>query len=271
MTQTYEMPYVDHGVGRPVLFVHGSLQDHRAWNPILQSVAERYRAIAVDLRYCGATDWPDEGENYALQVHIDDLAAFVRGLDAGPVPLVGWSYGGAASLALAIQNPGLVERLFLYEPAPIYSFVTRPEDVATISEDAAARVRDGVALFKAGDLPGATRALVNDTHTDEGFFDRLPTEARTMILENARTLPPSFAAPPPPLMTADELFALDIPVTIAIGGQTREFFKIIARTACELLPRAELKIVDNAKHLWPTLEPNAFCRLLLDFLDHDAG
>lgn len=115
----------------------------------------------MDLRYCGAAGWLDDGRNYALQARIDDLAAFARGLDVGPVTQVGWSYGGAASLALAVQNPGLVERLFLYEPGPLANFVTRPEDVAAFREDLAARARNGVALIKAGDLAGAACVLVN--------------------------------------------------------------------------------------------------------------
>jgi pimeloyl-ACP methyl ester carboxylesterase len=48
--------YVDEGRGVPVVFVHGS--------------------------YSGP--WPDDGEHYSQQTQFDDLAAFIRGLDAGP-------------------------------------------------------------------------------------------------------------------------------------------------------------------------------------------
>ncbi len=266
MINGYEMLYVEQGAGESVLFVHGGLVDHRTWDEHRRIIASHYRAIAMKLRYFGTDDWPDDGKNFSIQVHADDLAAFARSSGVEPVTLVGWSYSGAVCLVTAIQNRGLIRRMFLYEPS-LATFVTQPEDAKAASDDRSAMMHDGKSLADAGDLVGAARAYVDAVNTDIGTFDRMPPAVRSMLLDNLRTLPASLAAPPPPPVTEMDLRDLDIPVAIAVGGQARIFYQIVARTAQELLPSAELKIVENGKHIWPLEDPTEFSRLLLDFLD----
>src|SRR5438552_17494581 len=46
--------YIEQGQGAPVVFVHGGVSDHRAWEAQREIVARRYRFIAIDQRYFGA-------------------------------------------------------------------------------------------------------------------------------------------------------------------------------------------------------------------------
>jgi pimeloyl-ACP methyl ester carboxylesterase len=49
--------------------------------------------------------------------------AFIGALQLDPVAIVGHSYGGSVSLAMAVKHPELVDRLFLYEAS--LSFAAR--------------------------------------------------------------------------------------------------------------------------------------------------
>jgi pimeloyl-ACP methyl ester carboxylesterase len=69
-----------------------------------------------------------------LATHANDLATFIQQLNAGPVGVVGWSYGGAVVLALAAQRPDLVRSLFLIEPA-LDSIVSDPADQGALAEE----------------------------------------------------------------------------------------------------------------------------------------
>ena len=117
------LPYVERGRGAPVVFVHGYISDYRAWDAQCEAPAQGYRYIAVSQRYFGLTPWHDSGELFSFATHVSDLAAFIRALSAGPVHVVGWSYGAALGLALAVQHRDLVKSLFAYEPG-IATFVT---------------------------------------------------------------------------------------------------------------------------------------------------
>lgn len=96
--------YVDQGHGVPVVFVHGAFSDHRHWEAQRAEIAKRYRYIALDQRYFGNIPWQDEAAKYSVATHATDLAAFVEQLGAGPVHVVGWSYGGSIALVLAVQG-----------------------------------------------------------------------------------------------------------------------------------------------------------------------
>ena len=110
-----ELSYEDEGDGQPVVFVHGSNSDCRMWNDHRGMITPQFRMIALTQRYFGLSPWSDDGRNFSIQTHADDLAAFIKALRPGPVAIVGHSYGGAVGLAMAISHPELVERLFLYE------------------------------------------------------------------------------------------------------------------------------------------------------------
>ncbi len=64
---------------------HGGLVDHRTWDKHREIVASDYRAIAMDLRYFGTDNWPDNVENFSVQVHANDLAALITSLGEEPV------------------------------------------------------------------------------------------------------------------------------------------------------------------------------------------
>jgi pimeloyl-ACP methyl ester carboxylesterase len=51
----YEFQIVEEGHGQPVLFVHGSVSDHRTWQPQVGAFAARFRAVAYSRRY----HWPE--------------------------------------------------------------------------------------------------------------------------------------------------------------------------------------------------------------------
>ena len=113
------LSYVEHGSGEPILFVHGAFTDLRAWEPTREAVAKHYRSIAYTQRYFGTDPWPDDGNNFSVATHADDLARFIILLNIGPVHLVGWSYGGLVATTAAVKDPSLVRSLILYEPGVI--------------------------------------------------------------------------------------------------------------------------------------------------------
>ena len=106
------LPYVEQGSGEPVVFVHGVSSDLRSWEPVREGIAKKYHFIAYTQRYFGTGPWPDDGKNLSVATLADDLAKFIATLNAGPVHLVGWSYGGQVAATAAVKNPTLVRASF---------------------------------------------------------------------------------------------------------------------------------------------------------------
>src|SRR5581483_11808748 len=90
--------------GRPVLLLHGGGQTRFAWGGTQAELAERgYRAIAVDLRGHGDSDWAPDGD-YSPGRIAGDLLELVEWTGGQPA-LVGASLGGLAALIAAGEHP----------------------------------------------------------------------------------------------------------------------------------------------------------------------
>lgn len=257
------LAYADQGSGAPVVMVHGAFSDHRIWEAQRQALAAKHRYIAIDQRYFGARPWSDNGERYAVPSHAADLAAFVRRLDAGPVHLVGWSYGGSVVLSVALAHPELVRSIVVNE-APIGGAVTDAAGRAVLADE---RKDFGpiVAASKAGDSALATRLFTEWVNAQPGGFDHVPPQMRAVHLDNQRTTALQLRAPPPAL-SCEQLASIKAPTLITRGEQTRPMFAVITHAMARCMPQARVAVIPNARHLAPYENPADFNRAVLDFL-----
>lgn len=259
------LKYLEQGQGVPVVFVHGAFSDHRNWEAQRAEVAVRYRYIALDQRYFGLAPWSDDATKYSLASHANDLVAFIEQLKAGPVHLVGWSYGGAIALVVAAQRPELVRSLFLNEPS-LGTIVSDPTDQATLAEERKG-IAPALAASKASNQAQAVQIFADWVNVQPGSFDALPAPMRNVHLENARTLPAHFASPPPPAISCSQVGKFKFPVTVTKGQQSRKFFTILADTTHRCIPGSRLIVIPNARHMAPVQNTAAFNAALLVHLD----
>ncbi len=151
-----DLSYIEQGTGTPVVFVHGAFSDARFWEPQREAIARQHRFIAYDYRYHGTAPWPDDGKHYSAVTHTADLAAFIRGLNAGPAHLVGLSFGGLLATLVASEHPELVRSLTLAEPAHPALLADIPEGKPLLDERGKG-FAPIVTAVKAGDAVQATK------------------------------------------------------------------------------------------------------------------
>jgi pimeloyl-ACP methyl ester carboxylesterase len=260
------MKYVEQGRGDVVLFVPGGMSDLRTFDASREAVAHSYRFVSPTLRYFGPDPWPDNGAHFSMATHVNDLAAFIRQLNAGPVHFVGWSYSGSLGILLALQHPDLVRSLFVYEQSNLVSWVTDPADLNAAAASRKATFGPAVVASKGGDQAAAVRIIMNGVNGGPGAFDALPPSIRTMHLENARAVPLFFAAPPPPAVTCAQLGQLKMPVAVGVGELSPVFFGVPAKGANRCVPGSTFIVVPNERHHWPVTSPSSFTDTLLVFL-----
>ena len=104
--------------GRPVLLVHGGGQTRGSWGGALRTLADHgFRAVAIDQRGHGDSDWSDDGA-YDPTNFGADLRHAARALGPQPVVLVGASMGGWASLLAAADLGAAVAGVVLVDIVP---------------------------------------------------------------------------------------------------------------------------------------------------------
>ncbi|WP_230849995.1 alpha/beta fold hydrolase [Ralstonia solanacearum] len=255
--------YVEQGDGLPLVFVHGYISDHRVWDYQRHIFSAHNRFIAPSQRYFGTRPWPDSGKGFSPSTHVEDLAALIRKLDVAPAHIVGWSYGAALALALAVRHPDCVRSVFAYEPG-VTTFVENPLDARIVTEDRNDMVSAALALKNRGDTASAICAVFDHANGSTGLFDALPDTLRSIFLDNARTVPLMFGEAEPLSISRADLARINVPVVMARGKLSRPLYRIATDTAHGCIPTSRLVVIPNAMHAAPILMPTRFNQVLLD-------
>jgi pimeloyl-ACP methyl ester carboxylesterase len=107
--------------GVPVVLVHGNLASGRFFAHLLERAPIRYRLIAPDMRSFGDSEPAPLDATRGLADWADDVHALLAALRIDRPPhLAGWSTGGAAVAAYALEHP--VASLTLIDPVSPYGY-----------------------------------------------------------------------------------------------------------------------------------------------------
>ena len=103
-------PYYEiHGVGRPLILLHGGLGAIEMFGPNLAALAKGRRVIAVDLQGHGRT--ADIDRPLSVELMADDIAALIGHLGLERSDVMAYSLGGGVALQTAIRHPEVVRKL----------------------------------------------------------------------------------------------------------------------------------------------------------------
>ena len=103
--------YETHGIGRPLVLLHGGLGSGEMFGPVLPLLAERHQVVAVDLQGHGRT--ADIDRPIDVRLMAGDIAALIDHLRLDMPDLVGYSLGGGVALQTAAQYPAKIRRLVM--------------------------------------------------------------------------------------------------------------------------------------------------------------
>jgi pimeloyl-ACP methyl ester carboxylesterase len=247
------------GEGRPVILLHGGGQTRGSWRRTAQALAEAgYRAVSVDARGHGESDWATEG--YSLQLLADDLKEVIRTVEEAPA-LVGASLGGLTSLAaLGGDEPVPASALVLVDIAvqtrpegreQIHAFMSAyPDGFETVEEAADAVSEYLTSRPRPANVAGLRKNLRTRDgrlywHWDPGFLKQ--TGWTPHDLDGAAR-------------------RVSVPSLLVYG----EHSEIVDRTSidhlCEVMPHIEVAEVKGAGHMVAGDANSAFAGEILAFL-----
>jgi 3-oxoadipate enol-lactonase len=103
--------FEEHGVGAPLLLIHGLGYGRWGWQPVVDPLAESHRVVIFDNRGIGASD-VSPGP-YTVQAMAADAVAVLDAAGIDRADVVGTSLGGMVAQQLAVEAPTRVRRLVL--------------------------------------------------------------------------------------------------------------------------------------------------------------
>jgi pimeloyl-ACP methyl ester carboxylesterase len=245
--------YVEHGRGVPLVALHGAGVDHREIEAAIEAIipSAGFRRIYPDLPGMGHTTADGLTGNDDV---VRRLGEFLDHLGAGPVLLLGHSYGAYLARGVLAQRPDTVLGLALLCPVV--------EDPADLPDQHVVRL-DADAY---DELEPAQRAGF-----DEYFVVRTPATARryrdhvvpgTRLVDEA-ALERVFARWPVDVGSETS----PAPTLIAAGRRDSVVGYAGATALLERYPRATLAVIADAGHALMHERPDLLAPLLRDWLD----
>jgi pimeloyl-ACP methyl ester carboxylesterase len=190
---------------------------------------------------------------YYLQ-QADDAARLLDELRIPSASILGWSAGGIVALALAVRHPGLVGKLFLYEP-PLWARRHMPLSmglrfVSMLFWHALGRDQRAVDIF-------ANMALGDR-------FSRYYDDAmRAQLLERVDMLFAELKAGTGEEILPEQVRALACPTALLVGGKSAPFLHGAADRLLALAPTWVPLRIATADHLLVREDPQRFVDLVL--------
>ncbi len=259
-----QLYFEEAGSGMPLVFVHEFGGDYRSWEPQLRYFARRYRCIAFNARGYPPSSVPDDPAAYAQEHQADDIAAVLDALGIARAHVVGLSMGAFATLHFGLRHPARASAMVLAGIGSGSAPHLRPQFQADSLAAADRFERDGaVAMAEAMGVSPTRIQLRNKDR--RGWAEAVVHLASHPPRGSANTLRGYQATRPALHDLAAPLAASAIPALIVIGDEDEPCLDTglwLKRT----MPMAGLAILPRTGHCVNLEEPDAFNRLVLDFL-----
>jgi pimeloyl-ACP methyl ester carboxylesterase len=242
-----EIDYEVSGRGPAVLLSHGYSATRRMWDDQHRALGDRYRVISWSMRGHGETESPADPAAYSADLTVADMRALLAHVGAERAVIGGLSLGGYVSLAFYLAHPEMVRALVICDSGPGYRNADARRQWNERAQERA------VALESRGlDALGKSRE-VRESASLHRSAQGLAHAARGMLAqEGSRVI--------------DGLGAIDVPTLIIVGDRDQPFI-----APCEYMAKkisgARLEVIRDAGHSSNLDQPEAFNRVLLDFLD----
>lgn len=255
------------GQGRPVLLLHGLGTSSYTWRYIAPKLAERHRVIAIDLRGFGASEKPFD-ERYSILDQAEIIEAFIRQENLRQATVVGHSFGGGITLALAMklekEEPGRIDSIILIDsiayrqPIPVFlRFLQAP----VVSEIGMTLIPPEVQAEQALRVAYHDREKVTDQAVYEYASPLYSPAAKHALRQTVeKIMPPDIDA-----FTA-RYKTLRLPALLIWCDNDRVVPVNFGKRLNEDLPNAELNVLSRCGHLPQEERPEATFAVMQDFL-----
>jgi pimeloyl-ACP methyl ester carboxylesterase len=251
----------------PVLFLHGSGQTRNAWRRTAEVVADAgWRAISLDLRGHGESDWAQDGD-YSLKSFCADCLKVIRQLDRPPV-LVGASLGGMIAILVEGESDESVARGLVLVDIATKASMEGVERITTFMQsgikgfESLEEAGEAIAAYtprrnRSANLEGLRKVLRQREgrwhwHWDPQFMNRDHDEKTVKEYED---------------LLNNAMRHIDVPTMLVRGELSDVLTKAGVDDVKLRFPKVEVVEVDGAAHMIAGDQNDAFTEAVISFLD----
>lgn len=242
----------------PVVFLHGTAASPQAWRDLISHLPQGLESFTLDLPSHMLSEV--RSGQQSLSQEAQSLVHRLRGLGQ-PFHLVGHSYGGALALVIAMQWPGLVRSLTMFEPAMFHLLrdghpVERQmhADIARLERDLREAMQDG--------QPERAAARFIDFWNGPGSFAQYAPEAQEKMMARMNLVLANFAALHQEAWPLADCARVACP-TLGLFGETSPLLvQHLMRLVAGAIENAKVLSVSAAGHMLPMTHAGTAAKVL---------
>ena len=253
------------GRGEPVLLLHGFGASSYSWRKVLPGLADEYRIVALDLFGFGWTERPESGRPFTRDDQVELVLGVMDTLGLESAHIVGHSYGGSITMALAADHAERVKSMVLVDSAAVDYPMRRRKWFSRVSLFNWIYVR-GLAL-----RTGTAERVFHEAYYDEdlvtdelieAYLERLRVEGAARAFRGlSRPLPASQR--PREIRYED----LEVPTMVLWGAQDQVVTAEVGRYHADLVPDSRFVAIEGAGHSPMEEKPTEFVEEVTTFFD----
>lgn len=234
--------------GPTILFVPGSCSTGAAWRPVIAALNGSFRCVTTSLLGYGGTAERRTAGDVSILHEVDVVEAVIRRA-GGPVHLVGHSFGGLVSLAVALR--GQTSR----GQVPLASLTVAESPAAELLRQtgelqhyrAFRDMTDGYfAAFAGGDTEAI--ATMIDFYAGPGTFASWPPRVRAYAVETTPVNILDWASAYKFALSPALLAGIDLPVLVMRGGASHPAVQRLNELLSVHIAGATLATIPGAAH-----------------------
>jgi 3-oxoadipate enol-lactonase len=245
------------GEGAPLLFVHGLGSSSRDWEEQVGFFANRYSVIVFDVRGHGKSGKPPGP--YSIPLFATDTEKMLKALEVGPAHIVGISMGGMIAFQMAVSQPEMVRSLVIVNSSPEFLVRTFKERMQVWQRFLIVRL---LGMRKMGEVL-SKKLFPKAEH--EGlravFVERWAENDARAYRESMRAIGG--------WSVADQIENIRCS-TLAIASDGDYTPVAVKKAYVERMARAELVVIEDARHALPAEQPEKFNAAAEAFLAEQA-
>jgi pimeloyl-ACP methyl ester carboxylesterase len=252
------------GSGIPVVFVHEFAGDCRNWENQVRFLSRRYRCVTFNARGYPPSDVPEDPSQYSQSHAVEDIANVMRHFELDSAHIIGLSMGGYAALNFGIAYPEMARSLVVAgaghgsDPDLRDRFLRDSAELAQRLLDLG--MQEGIRHY--ANSPIRRRYKEKDPRGFEEFNRQF---AEHSALGSSLTTRGYQMRRPTIYELEDQMRRLPMPVLVITGDDDEPCLRP-ALFMKATIPDARLWVVPRTTHPVNLEEPDAFNRVLFDFL-----
>lgn len=258
------------GQGTPIVFIHGSWDDHNSWLPVAEELSKTIpNPILLYDRRGHSASTPDKKQG-TISMDVRDALALLDVLGFKKAHFIGHSYGANITIELANNQADRVESIVIYEP-PIFGMLKGQPQYKQIALEVQEEMQKSKILLEQGNIEQGTFNFIEKVAFGKGSWTAIFDErARNTMTASYLTWLDQSNDPERLNIKPENLNKFPGKITLITGSESIAVYPAVAKEIKQQVHSVALHVIQGAGHGGLVSHPKETADIIVNHLTEKA-